>query len=104
MRSRSPNRRCEVPCRYLPRRPETHGSGADHRSGRQLPFDTSRTYALQGALTQLPFQALVTTGPTANGADVRVSWLIRGLALTVLPSVASLKALRQLAKDSRAGC
>jgi CHAT domain-containing protein len=59
-----------------------------------------------GALTQLPFQVLVTEKPegAASGDDAfrRVAWLVRKHALTVLPSVSSLKALRQLAKDSHA--
>ncbi|WP_295554952.1 CHAT domain-containing tetratricopeptide repeat protein [uncultured Hyphomicrobium sp.] len=44
-----------------------------------------------GPLAQLPFQTLVTE-PPADGA--KPSWLMRRHAITVLPSVASLKALR----------
>src|SRR5262249_14910906 len=59
-----------------------------------------------GALTQLPFQVLVTAKPdkALSGPDAfrHVAWLVRSHALTVLPSVSSLKALRQLAKDSHA--
>ena len=60
-----------------------------------------------GPLTQLPFQVLVTDMPETaiptNPADYsKVAWLIRRHAVTVLPSVASLKALRQPAKTSQA--
>jgi CHAT domain-containing protein len=59
-----------------------------------------------GALTQLPFQVLVTDqpDPAASGSAAfhRAAWLIRSHALTVLPSVSSLKALRQLARTSHA--
>ena len=59
-----------------------------------------------GALTQLPFQVLVTEkpDPALSGAEAfrSAAWLIRSHAITVLPSVSSLKALRQLAKDSHA--
>src|SRR5262249_33601483 len=60
-----------------------------------------------GALTALPFQVLVTEKPgDAIPSDVahyaKVAWLAKSHAVTVLPSVASLKALRQLAKASKA--
>lgn len=97
----------------------------EHQSGKPLPFDRDRALGLykalfgqiedvikdkqllivpSGALTQLPFQVLVTKDPVdAISDDYRdVRWLIRGHAITVLPSVASLKALRDLAKPSRA--
>jgi CHAT domain-containing protein/tetratricopeptide (TPR) repeat protein len=92
-----------------------------------LPFDANRAYALyqalfapvaditkdkhllivpSGALTQLPFQVLVTQkpDPALSGMEAfrRAQWLFRSHALTVLPSVSSLKALRQLAKESHA--
>lgn len=44
-----------------------------------------------GSLAQLPFQVLVTEPPTDRA---RTSWLMRRHAVSVLPSVASLKALR----------
>jgi CHAT domain-containing protein len=100
----------------------------DHTQGRPLPFDRDRAHALykalfgqiedmikdkqllivpSGALTQLPFQVLIAEKPdiaaSGDAAFRRVAWLIRKHALTVLPSVSSLKALRQLAKDSHAG-
>jgi CHAT domain-containing protein len=55
-----------------------------------------------GALTSLPLQVLVTAKPETAAtqlADYRnVAWLAKQQAVTVLPSVASLKALRVLAK------
>jgi hypothetical protein len=92
-----------------------------------LPFDTNHAYALyqalfgpiedvikgkqlllvpSGALTQLPFQVLITENPdpALSGTEAlrRAAWLVRTHPLTVLPSVSSLKALRQLAKESHA--
>jgi CHAT domain-containing protein/Tfp pilus assembly protein PilF len=60
-----------------------------------------------GPLTSLPFQVLITEKPEADivmdGAGFeRVSWLGRKQALTVLPSLSSLRALREFAKTSRA--
>ena len=58
-----------------------------------------------GPLTSLPFQVLVTEPPNvpmgAKYEDYReVAWLARDHAITVLPSVASLKSLRAFAKGS----
>src|SRR5215467_8925228 len=54
-----------------------------------------------GPLTQLPFQVLVTAAPTS--ADHRaVAWLARAHAITVLPAVSSLKALRRVGRPSTA--
>lgn len=59
-----------------------------------------------GALTSLPFQVLVTQKPDpAVAPDDRykkAAWLINDKAITVLPSVPSLRALRSFAKTSRA--
>jgi tetratricopeptide (TPR) repeat protein/CHAT domain-containing protein len=88
----------------------------------QLPFDHSRAHKLyvalfgqvenlikgkhllvvpSGPLTQLPFQALVTQPPASN--DHRAAaWLAREHAITVLPAVSSLKALRRVAQPSTA--
>jgi CHAT domain-containing protein len=59
-----------------------------------------------GALTSLPFQLFVTEKPEKNPAaasDYRqVAWLAKKHALTVLPSVSSLKALRVFAKGGAA--
>jgi CHAT domain-containing protein len=97
-------------------------------AGKPLPFDLARAYdlykglfgpiedlikdkrlliAASGPLTQLPFQVLVTEPPTTAlpslGRGYRdVAWLARKHAITVLPAVSSLKALRDLAKESRA--
>ncbi|MFT4118855.1 tetratricopeptide repeat protein [Bradyrhizobium sp.] len=57
-----------------------------------------------GALTSLPFQVLVTKKPDMTSADRerQAAWLLNDRAITVLPSVPSLRALRSLAKASRA--
>jgi CHAT domain-containing protein len=52
-----------------------------------------------GPLAQLPFQALVTEAPTAAGT---VAWLARSHAVTILPAVSSLKALRRVGRPSAA--
>ena len=54
-----------------------------------------------GPLTQLPFQVLV-MAPPASGDQKSAAWLIRGHALTVLPAVSSLRALRRVARPSAA--
>jgi tetratricopeptide (TPR) repeat protein len=54
---------------------------------------TRLSFVLSGALTSLPPQVLVTADP--EGKDLAsVDWLVRKYAITVLPSVASLKVLR----------
>jgi CHAT domain-containing protein/Tfp pilus assembly protein PilF len=51
------------------------------------------SFVFNGALTSLPPQILVTSDPI--GKSLRdVNWLIRDHAITILPSVASLKVLR----------
>ena len=102
-------------------------SEADHLNGKPLPFDIALSHDLykalfsqiedvikdksllivpSGALTQLPFQVLLTEKPDLelSGSDAlqHPAWLIRFHALTVLPSVSSLRALRQFAKASHA--
>ena len=60
------------------------------------------------ALTGLPFQVLVTAPPPETGDDEsalyrKAAWLIKRHALTTLPSISSLRALRQFAgKGKRA--
>ena len=102
---------------------------ADLKAGKPLPFDHARARRLyealfgqvadlirgkqllivpSGPLTQLPFQVLVTAQPAAGGhkakeADRDAAWLIRDHAITVLPAVSSLKALRQVGRPSAAG-
>jgi CHAT domain-containing protein/tetratricopeptide (TPR) repeat protein len=59
-----------------------------------------------GALTSLPFHVLVTkkADPAVAPEDRyrQAAWLLNDKAITVLPSVASLRALRTFAKASRA--
>src|SRR5262245_49040802 len=105
------------------------GDSVGNRSRRALlPFDLSRAHDLyqalfgqvsdliegrelmivaSGALTALPFQVLVTDKPAValpmDGAGyANAAWLAKTHAISVLPSVGSLKALRQFAKASRA--
>ena len=54
-----------------------------------------------GALTQLPFQVLI-TAPPAGGDYRSAAWLARDHALTVLPAVSSLIALRRTSRPSLA--
>jgi CHAT domain-containing protein/tetratricopeptide (TPR) repeat protein len=66
-----------------------------------------------GALTALPFHLLVTLKPAAavpasrNPKDLAIyrdaAWLLKRHAITVLPSLASLKALRVLGRKDQAG-
>jgi CHAT domain-containing protein/tetratricopeptide (TPR) repeat protein len=101
--------------------------GADGRLMSLPGFDLARSHALyralfgqiedltkgrhlivvpSGALTQLPFQVLVTAAPdpTLSGTDAlrRARWLMRDQDISVLPSVSSLRALRAFGKPSRA--
>jgi CHAT domain-containing protein/Tfp pilus assembly protein PilF len=59
-----------------------------------------------GALTALPFQLLVTAPPTATSGDLgayrRAAWLVKQNAVTVVPSVSALKALRVFAAKDQA--
>ena len=54
-----------------------------------------------GPLTQLPFQVLVTKPPTSRDHRA-VAWFAREHAVTILPAVSSLKALRRVGKPSAA--
>jgi len=101
---------------------------ADAAAGRPLPFDFEDAYVLyeilfgqiegviadkhllvvlSGPLSSLPLQVLVTK---KNDAVIgtewsqysRVAWLAKTNAMTVLPSVATLKTLRRYAKSSAA--
>jgi CHAT domain-containing protein len=51
------------------------------------------SFVLDGALTSLPPQVLITSDPVRKDLN-SVDWLIRKYAVTVLPSIASLKILR----------
>ena len=60
-----------------------------------------------GPLTSLPFQVLVTDKPdaalpSAPAGYVRAAWLAKSHAISVLPSVSSLKSLRASAGKSAA--
>jgi CHAT domain-containing protein len=59
-----------------------------------------------GPLTALPLHLLVTQAPASPPRDLAgyrdAAWLIKRHAVSVLPAVASLKALRVLARDDRA--
>ena len=91
-----------------------------------LPFDLERAHALYqqlfgkirdviggkrllllvpyGALSTLPFQVLVTERPAAGETNyTAVAWLGSKQPISVLPSVASLRALRAFAKASQVG-
>jgi tetratricopeptide (TPR) repeat protein len=107
---------------------KTSYSPLDAQQGKPLPFDLAVAHELyralfgqiedlikdkhllvvpSGPLTQLPFQVLVTEQPKAvlpsTFVDYRdVAWLARQHAITVLPAVSSLKALRDFAKESHA--
>ena len=99
-----------------------HYTMADKMAGRQLPFDLARAHGLykalfgqvedlikgkhllivpSGALTQLPFQVLV-TAPPESGSYRSAAWLARDHGLTVLPAVSSLEALRRTGHSSAA--
>jgi CHAT domain-containing protein len=89
-------------------------SGLDPRE-RLRPFDAERSFELyrklmgpiediiaakprlglvvDGALTSLPPQVLVTSDPTGKALR-EVDWLVRTHAVTVLPSIATLRVLR----------
>jgi CHAT domain-containing protein/tetratricopeptide (TPR) repeat protein len=99
----------------------------DFQRGEELPFDLGRAHQLYqalfgtlgsritgkrlimvptGALATLPFQVLVTEQPdTSVTADERyrkAAWLVKQQPITVLPSVASLEALRNAVPKGRA--
>lgn len=58
-------------------------------------------FVLNGAVSSLPPQVLVTKPPT--GTDLRnAHWLVRDHAITVLPTVSSLKLLRSGSKQAKA--
>jgi TPR repeat protein/CHAT domain-containing protein len=119
--------RCRNALGASPRIETVTDAGQDRRI-EVLPFDLGRANELyrallgpiediirdkrllviaSGPLTSLPFNVLVTDKPERaipeGLADYRnAAWLGARTTVTVLPSVASLKVLRQLAKTSRA--
>jgi len=94
--------------------------------GDQLPLDLDRAFGLyqallgpvakdiegkelilvpSGPLATLPFQLLLTDKPapgTGRQDLAKAPWLVKRFTTTVLPSVSSLKALRQIAQRSKA--
>ena len=115
------NIRCLELVKALPREETANG-----RKELVLPFDLVKAHELyaslfgpvqdlikdkhllivpSGPLTTLPFNVLVTEAPkapTGRLVDYRnASWLGTRQPITVLPSVASLKALRHFAKSTR---
>ena len=95
-------------------------------AGDPLPFDLERAFGLyqallepvakdiegkelilvpSGPLATLPFQVLLTEKPAVGAGQgdlAKAPWLVKRFATTVLPSVSSLKALRQGAQRSKA--
>ncbi len=55
-----------------------------------------------GGLRSLPLAVLVTDPPAAGATYAEAAWLARRYAMSVLPSAASLRALRRFARASRA--
>lgn len=55
-----------------------------------------------GPLTGLPFQVLITDSPSRETTYQDAAWLAKRHAVTVLPTIASLRALRQTAGTSSA--
>ncbi|WP_276577528.1 CHAT domain-containing protein [Bradyrhizobium sp. 138] len=103
--------------------PQKLGRNTPLGADEPLPFDQERAFALyqallgpvareidgkelilvpSGPLATLPFQVLLTDKPAAGGDLTKAPWLVRRFATTVLPSVSSLKALRQVARRSAA--
>jgi CHAT domain-containing protein len=75
---------------------ETFGSIADKLQGKKR-----LSVVTNGALTSLPLQLLVTQDPSGRSLK-DVAWLVRSYAITVLPSVYSLKTLRAQSATSAA--
>jgi CHAT domain-containing protein len=100
---------------------------ADFQNNEELPFDLKRAYHLYealfgklgglvagkrlimvptGTLATLPLQVLVTEEPdaalTGDERYRKAAWLIRRQPITVLPSIASLAALRSVVPKDRA--
>ena len=62
-------------------------------SSEQIALKPRLTVIADGVLAGIPLQLLVTSDPTSKPLS-DVQWLIRSHAITLLPSLASLKALR----------
>jgi CHAT domain-containing protein len=84
-------RRAHLHGQLLPGRPIFHIMTADR--GGIITQKKRLSFVFDGALTSLPPQVLIATDP--SGKDLgTLDWLIRKYAVTVLPSIASLKVLR----------
>ena len=103
-------------------------TGRSVSAGNPLPFDLAKAHSLyttllgpfenllrgkrllivpSGPLTTLPFEVLITERPSMEIPSdpteyQRASWLAKRHAISTLPSVASLRALRRFVKASRA--
>jgi CHAT domain-containing protein/Flp pilus assembly protein TadD len=75
---------------------ETFGAFADKIASKQR-----LSIATNGALTSVPPQLVITKEPTGKKLK-ELDWLIRSYAITILPSVASLKVLRSGTQTSSA--
>ncbi len=109
--------------KLLGREPRDAPDGAE-----PLPFDLERAHSLYqillgpiadaiagkdllivptGPLTALPFHVLVSAKPAKSASlaieYAKASWLSRQHAVTIIPSLASLRSIRQFAKLSQAG-
>lgn len=97
-------------------------SADDEAAGKPMPFDATRAHRLyrtlfgeaaellkgkhllvvtSGALSQLPFHVLVTEQPSGKAGD-KIAFLAKTHAVSVLPAVSSLRALRRDARPSSA--
>lgn len=72
-----------------------------NRQAKDLTRDKHLLIVPSGALSQLPFPALVSR-PPKPGENDRIAWLTRDHAVTILPAVSSLKALRLVSRPSNA--
>ena len=98
-------------------------SASNYNLGQPLPFDTDTAFKLykglfgkfeqaiknkkllivpSGPLTSLPFQVMLKSKPVLGEVYSEMDWLVKSHNITVLPSVSSLKALRQITKPSKA--
>jgi CHAT domain len=81
----------------------------DHAHGEDVKDKPHLLVVPTGALTSLPFHLLVTEKPSTPVPQVEdiatyrdAAWLVKRQAVTVLPSVVSLQALRVFARNEQA--
>lgn len=113
-----------VPARQLAAEVERLRAGVDGRSGQLPDFDLALAHELyqqllgpvesalagvqhlivvpEGALLSLPPALLVRQAPADSGDYRGAAWLVRDMALSLLPSVVALEQFRQVAGSSRA--